>query len=712
MIITRQKTIDYLHLFVLTSLSLAQPLYDLLGRYADFFVSHGARPSVILKLVVVFSLIIPLVISLFEFTIDLVFRNKVRRFLHYGIIGILAGLIVIPPLNRWGILPDIAVYIMAILFGGLFSFLYIQWKFARSFLTAMSPAILIFPAYFLFFTPVSSIVFTKKAGLIENVSVGNKVPLILIIFDEFNTMALLNKEGGIDSARYPNFASLANESWWFPNAISASCETMKSIPAILTGVKPLKNHPKLGTYADYPNNLFTLLAGQYYFNVHEPETSLFPDKLIKSIRVFEPASFVSDIGMICRVLLIPGMKKNSTNFLEGRWKGFGNTVHVHVRGGSPGILFRKRQIDEFIAGIRPDTLNQVNFIHMTLPHVPYEYLSSGKSYNSSTILPDGLIDDEMVWGSSVDLADVAYQRYLQQVGYTDRVLGTILTAIKEKGIYDESLIIITADHGVSMQPNRNRRNYSEENRRDLLKVPFLLKLPDQKKAGICYDLVSGVDILPTIVEILETTLPWDHDGEPIIPGMRPGREAARDENTAIPEIRAFKPGEMDGFPLLEWKTSVFGYETPLIRLVRKDSNRALLGQDIKNLDIRMMRHPFILEIQNIDQFGKIDLGSAYLPALLRGHVTNFTSNGKLPIAIALNGRIEATTSTAQWLKEKAFFTALLPEAAFQQGRNELEVFMIQGGGDHGKQYLVKVPISGMEKVYLRSNKPGGNASLL
>ena len=99
MILSSQKLIHYLHLFVLVSLALAQPLYDLLGRVADFFVSHGTKPWVILRLVVVFSLVAPMTLVVFEFIADLVFGNKVRRFLHYGIIGILTGLIVIPPLS-------------------------------------------------------------------------------------------------------------------------------------------------------------------------------------------------------------------------------------------------------------------------------------------------------------------------------------------------------------------------------------------------------------------------------------------------------------------------------------------------------------------------------------------------------------------------------------------------------------------------------------
>ena len=169
----RQKVTDYLHTAALSSFALAQPLYDLLGRYADFFVAHGTSPRVIISLVVVFSILIPLALILVELVSGLLVGEKVRRWIHLGFLGILFGFIVLPPLNRWGVLPPLVVYLVGLLFALLFLLLNLKWKPTRSFLTALSPAIVIFPAYFLFFTPVHSIVFPEKVPLLPHVSIGN-----------------------------------------------------------------------------------------------------------------------------------------------------------------------------------------------------------------------------------------------------------------------------------------------------------------------------------------------------------------------------------------------------------------------------------------------------------------------------------------------------------------------------------------------------------
>jgi hypothetical protein len=84
-------------------------------------------------------------------------------------------------------------------------------------------------------------------------------------------------------------------------------------------------------------------------------------------------------------------------------------------------------------------------------------------------------------------------------------------------------------------------------------------------------------------------------------------------------------------------------------------------------------------------------------------------NGKPDLAIALNGNIRATTSTTQWQDKNAFFTALLPEAAFQQGDNELDIFMIQGGRNGSHPYLVQIPIAKLENIILRAGKAGGES---
>jgi len=63
-------------------------------------------------------------------------------------------------------------------------------------------------------------------------------PVVMVIFDELPLVSLLDGEGIIDPDRYPNFSSLADDAIWFRNATTVSGQTTKSIPAILSGLRP------------------------------------------------------------------------------------------------------------------------------------------------------------------------------------------------------------------------------------------------------------------------------------------------------------------------------------------------------------------------------------------------------------------------------------------------------------------------------------------
>ena len=66
---------------------------------------------------------------------------------------------------------------------------------------------------------------------------GN-APVVMIVFDELSGLALMGPDGGIDAARFPNFARLAGDSTWYRNATTVADFTDHALPALLTGERP------------------------------------------------------------------------------------------------------------------------------------------------------------------------------------------------------------------------------------------------------------------------------------------------------------------------------------------------------------------------------------------------------------------------------------------------------------------------------------------
>ena len=132
---------------------------------------------------------------------------------------------------------------------------------------------LIFLALFLFQSDVKKLVFVDTPE-VRAATVQARTPVVLIVFDEFNTTSLMNARQNVDAERYPSFGRLARDATWYRNASTTFWLSEGAVPAILSG-----NPPKAGelpVLADHPRNLFTLLGGSYQMRVIETLTSLCP----------------------------------------------------------------------------------------------------------------------------------------------------------------------------------------------------------------------------------------------------------------------------------------------------------------------------------------------------------------------------------------------------------------------------------------------------
>ena len=85
--------------------------------------------------------------------------------------------------------------------------------------------------------------------------------------------------------------------------------------------------------------------------------------------------------------------------------------------------------------------------------------------------------------------------------FADKKLGEIFSFLKNKGIYENSLILIMSDHGVSFDKNIFLRMNGNANTQ-ISKVPLIIKKPFQKKAEIINEDVNIIDVGSTLINIL------------------------------------------------------------------------------------------------------------------------------------------------------------------------------------------------------------------
>ena len=127
--------------------------------------------------------------------------------------------------------------------------------------------------------------------------------------------------------------------------------------------------------------------------------------------------------------------------------------------------------------------------------------------------------------ASAGFADAVHQRHLLQVGFVDRLIGRLVDHLKEQGIYDEALLILTSDHGASYREGSPRRTFRKENAADIVLIPLFVKVPGQESGVIRDRPVETVDILPTIASLLSIDMPFEVDGQSLIDVHLPERQS-------------------------------------------------------------------------------------------------------------------------------------------------------------------------------------------
>lgn len=101
----------------------------------------------------------------------------------------------------------------------------------------------------------------------------------------------------------------------------------------------------------------------------------------------------------------------------------------------------------------------------------------------------------------------------------DHCVGQIIGALKAQGIYDDTLIVFTSDHGEMLGSHRLWQKmcmYEEA-----IRTPVMLKLPGGAHAGTDPRPASHIDILPTICTELGLTPPPHLPGHPLLDPARP-----------------------------------------------------------------------------------------------------------------------------------------------------------------------------------------------
>ncbi len=672
----REWLFSALHLFVLSSFAIAQPLLDLLAPNAAFFAARKAPPIDVFAVVLGLILLPPAALVGVEGLAFLI-RRSLGRFVHRSLVLALAVIILLPLLKRVPGLGDPGILTGSALGGGLALLAYVRVRSVGTILTLLGPAPLIFSLLFLLHGDIAPLLTVGTAariaaGPIPQAGDAEPPDVIMVVFDELSLPSLLNDEGQIDAELFPNFARLAAGSTWMRNATTSAARTAAAVTSMLTG--RAQKQSTVAAFAAHPENLFALLRSSHRMVVDEGPTSLSPPDL----RPPDPPSserlwaLAEDLSFLYAHVVLPPDAEERLPPIAMTWQGFwrqGTPEQPRLLGNAtwPGRSMRFRNL---IGSMERRGEPVFYYIHLMLPHSPWNLLPSGQHY---AVGPQKLMQPGWRWLDEEWVPVMAYQRYLLQVGFTDLLLGELLDRLEAQKLYDQSLLIVLSDHGLAFEPGEFRRRPTELTLDEIMHVPFFVKLPFQREGRILDRNVESIDVLPTITDTLGIEIPWEVDGRSALEDAATERETKRvwwknmewSTDAALPQ----------DWRATERHTSLFGKNPTWEDIYRMSTRPDWVGRlaDLR-VEPGVAAAGAVFRPKNQNTLGD---GADDLPHMVTG--TIHAPPGQSPpseVAVALNGVIWAVVPTTNRKGRRARFTVMLSEDARREGRDALELFAV------------------------------------
>lgn len=464
-----------------------------------------------------------------------------------------------------------------------------------------------------------------------------RVPVVMVVFDEFPIATLMNRQREVDPELFPNFARIQQDSIWFRNATTPSAFSNRAVPSVLTGLYPRNQNGA----SKKRSSIFNLLGGSYDIRANE------------------------DLGSMCPS---NACEDESTSAMDGLMKRYG-----HIFPANQGAKFLS-----FLSFIRQVNKSRFYFMHLVMPHQPWRYLPTGQVYPQTSPIPGEIesVGKGKEWADDQWLVNQAYQRHLLQTALLDRQMGVLIDRLKNKGIYGRSLLVVTADHGIAYAPGASKRVITKKTVGHISAVPLFVKPPFLSDGRISDRPVETVDIVPTMADILKlSNKPQDIDGISALTKNFPTNRHRVSQGIEIGPLGKAK------FAVAKMKYEMFGEADSVLDLWKTGPGKTekLVGRFVDELTVEPGGTTTV-HIDEAEAHVNTEPDAPLLPALLEGTLNGASAEPKQHIAVAMNGRVVATTRTYTHSQLVRFY-AMLPPQWFGQPPNELDLYLIKNAED-------------------------------
>jgi len=325
---------------------------------------------------------------------------------------------------------------------------------------------------------------------------------------------------GYSGETTPNIDALCDDGVWFRNAHAANSPCMPSRAALMSGRFGVHNgietHGRNAQVINFPATTMDW-AGSWTEGVDQKSWWTLPELFFKN-RV--------------RTVGVSSFPRHPAPWFYHVWHEYHQPQEPE---GSDEKFQTPRGAD--IADRAIETIDSTNdefFLYVQLwdPHGPYNRSDEEIAQFRDVPLPEyptaDQIERHQEWkswrsatqmgiGNRDDLNELVSE-YDAEIRYADRHIGRLINYLKNQGIYDETLIVLTADHGEEFgEHGLYREHWSTHD--GTQRIPLVLKPPSDMKCvrGPRDQLITNVDLAPTIADYADLQTPTEWQGTSLRP---------------------------------------------------------------------------------------------------------------------------------------------------------------------------------------------------
>ncbi|MEL6430554.1 MAG: sulfatase [Planctomycetota bacterium] len=309
----------------------------------------------------------------------------------------------------------------------------------------------------------------------------------------------------------PAIDGLAEEGVRFADCTSAAATTLASHASLFTGLVP----PRHGI----PRNGYVL----------DEENTTLAQRLDEA--GFHCAGFIGSAALTARTGIDAGFAHYDEDFGIAAGEGGAD------QSQRPGTAVTAALLDHLDAQLARDGAEDARlflFAHYFDPHAPYappaaevaryragfavgdfarienavrqqQERATGRALGQNAVINDGLTAELLRGASGVPTATGREldRLYAGEITATDAAVGRLLAGLAARGVLEDAIVVLTADHGETFWEHGNAWNHGLWVSQTDVSVPLIVRLPDGRGAGKVVDVpVSGVDVTPTLLDLL------------------------------------------------------------------------------------------------------------------------------------------------------------------------------------------------------------------